>query len=412
MSLTDTAIRNAKSGTTVRKLSDGGGLQLWIKPNDARLWCLAYRDSAGKQKKYSIGPYPTITLAMARTKREEVKRLLASGVDPVAHSRSEKANKAIAEANSRASTFSVIAAELLAKKRREGKASITIAKREWLYSLAGQAFGSRPIAEITAPEILRTLQKVECKGHLETARRMRSSIGEVFRFAIATGRAEQDPTFALRGALAKPNVKHRAAILEPKELGILLRAIDEFKGQPTTVAALKLLSLIFPRPGELRLAEWREFNLERAIWVIPASRMKMRREHRVPLPRQTVLILEGLLPLTGHQALLFPGIVSSKKPISENTLNLALRRMGFGPDEMTAHGFRATASTLLNQSGLFSPDAIERALAHQEADAVRRACARGDHWDERVRMAQWWADHLDLLRKSDRPALPTENAHA
>lgn len=230
------------------------------------------------------------------------------------------------------------------------------------------------------------------------ARRMRSSIGEVFRFAIATGRAEQDPTFALRGALAKPQVKHRAAILKSNDLGLLLKAIDEFKGQPTTVAALKLLALLFPRPGELRLAEWVEFDLDRAIWVIPASRMKMRREHRVPLPRQAVQILEALRPITGHQALLFPGIVSSRRPISENTLNLALRRMGFGADEMTVHGFRGTASTLLNQSGLFSADAIERALAHQEADAVRRAYARGDHWDERVRMTQWWADYLDGLR--------------
>ncbi|PPD14382.1 MAG: hypothetical protein CTY25_14475 [Methylobacterium sp.] len=180
---------------------------------------------------------------------------------------------------------------------------------------------------------------------------MRSSIGEVFRFAIATGRAEQDPTFALRGALAKPHVMDRAAILKSNDLGFLLKAIEEFKGQPTTVAALKLLTLLFPRPGELRLTEWSEFDLDRAIWVIPASRMKMRREHRVPLPRQAVQIPEALRPITGQQALLFPGIVNSRKPISENTLNLALRRMGFGADEVTAHGFRATASTLLKQSG-------------------------------------------------------------
>lgn len=397
MRLTDVAIRNAKATDTVQKLSDGEGLQLWITPANTRSWNLAYRFS-GKQKKLHLGTYPELTLKDARARALEARQLLASGTDPSLQKQHDKANKLEIEANRDAHTFAFVAAELLAKKKREGKASNTIGKREWLYGLAGDAFGKRPIAEITAPEILKAIQLVENKGLLETARRMRSSIGEVFRFAIATGRASADPTYALRGALAKPQVKHRAAILEPKAFGGLLRAIDAFQGQPTTIAALKLMALLFPRPGELRLAEWSEFDCDKAIWTIPAARTKMRREHRVPLPPQALAILEGLRPITGHQALVFPGIVSVKQAISENTLNVALRRMGYGQDDMTAHGFRATASTLLNESGKFRAEVVERALGHQDQDAVRRAYARGEHWQERVTMAAWWADYVDSLR--------------
>ena len=216
--------------------------------------------------------------------------------------------------------------------------------------------------------------------------------------AIATGRTETDPTFALRGAIAAPVVTHRAAILDPEAFGGLLRAIDGFSGQPTTVAALKLMALLFQRPGELRQAHWREFDLDRAIWNIPAARMKMRREHRVPLPPQAIAILRELHAITGRGELVFPSLVSPRKPISENTLNLALRRMGFGPEEMTAHGFRATAATILNETGRFSPDAIEAAQSRKDRNAVRSIYARGDYWEERVAMAAWWADYLDELR--------------
>ena len=393
MPLTDTSIRNAKPSLTVRKLSDSGGLQLWINPNGSKLWRLAYRYD-GKQRKLAIGQYPAVSLADARTKRNEAKALLASHIDPG----QQKALDRLTKANSDANTFEIIAAELLAKKKREGKASATIGKREWLYGMANEALGKRPVSEISAPEVLAVLRKAETKGLLETARRMRSAIGEVFRYAVATGRATSDPTFALRGALIAPKVKHRAAILDPKELGGLLRAVEAFQGQPTTIAALKLMALLFPRPGELRLAEWKEFDIESAVWTIPASRTKMRREHRVPLPAQALAVLKGLHPITGYAVLAFPGLRTPKRPISENTLNGALRRMGYSQDQMTAHGFRAAASTLLNESGKFSADAIERALAHQVADAVRRAYARGEHWQERVTMAQWWADHLDALR--------------
>jgi integrase len=401
MPLTDTTIRNAKPSDSVQKLSDGGGLQLWIMPNGSKLWNIAYRFD-GKQKKLSIGAYPTVSLAEARQERDAAKALLNSGVDPSA----QKKLNAMASKEARAMTFQKLATELLDKKRREGKARNTIEKLEWLFSIAGEEIGDRPIADITAPEVLAVLRKVETKGHHETAKRLRAVIGEVFRYAIATARAANDPTFALRGALTAPVVEHRAAITEPKALGGLMRAIEGFQGQPATVAALKLMAYLFPRPGELRMAEWREFNFDEAVWTIPASRAKMRREHRVPLPTQALAVLDSLKPITGHGALLLPGYGMSggegrkvaPKPISENTLNGALRRMGFSADEMTSHGFRAAASTLLNESGKFSSDAIERALAHQDADAVRRAYARGEHWKERIDMAQWWADYLDALR--------------
>jgi integrase len=221
----------------------------------------------------------------------------------------------------------------------------------------------------------------------------------VFRYGIATARAEIDPTSALRGALIAPTVKSRAALTDPQAVGGLLRAIDGFEGQPVTKAALKLMALLFPRPGELRFAKWPEIDLANAVWTIPSDRTKMRREHRVPLPRQAVEILETLQREIRPSDFVFQSFHSIQRPISENTLNGALRRLGFGPDEATAHGFRATASTLLNESGQWSPDAIERALAHVEKNETRRAYARGMHWDERVKMAQWWADYLDELRK-------------
>jgi integrase len=393
MPLSDLGIRTAKPGPGIRKLSDGGGLQLWIMPTGSKLWRLAYRAS-GKQKLMALGAYPTVTLEAARRGRDRAKERLAAGTDPGQQKKLDKLAKALSEA----STFAAVAAELLEKKKREGKASATIGKREWLYGYASADLAARPVADITAPEVLAVLRKVEAKGLTETAHRLRSAIGEVFRYAIATGRATHDPTQALRGALAAHTAKHRAAILDAKALGALLRAIEGFEGQPTTVAALKLMALLFPRPGELRQAEWSEFDLDAAVWSIPASRAKMRREHRVPLPRQALAILDGLKPLTGHSCFVLPHISDPRRCMSENTLNAALRRMGYSQDDMTAHGFRASAATLLNESGKWSPDAIERALAHQEEDAVRRAYARGAFWKERVAMAEWWADHLDALR--------------
>jgi integrase len=248
--------------------------------------------------------------------------------------------------------------------------------------------------------VLKALRQVEARGRYETACRLRSTMGRVFRYAIATGRGQSDPTTALQGALIRPKVMPRPAITEPAALGALLRAIDDFDGQPGTRIALQLMALFFPRPGELRAAQWIEFDLDKALWTIPAPRTKMRRPHRVPLASQAIAALQGLRQITGGDGLLFPGIRTAERPISDGTLNAALRRLGYTKTQATPHGFRATASTLLNECGKWHPDAIERQLAHIENNDVRRAYARGEHWDERVKMMQWWADYLDSLRRS------------
>lgn len=398
MKLTDTRIRALKPNGLNQKISDGRGLFLLVTPTGSKLWRLAYR-LHGLQKLLSLGRYPEISLAVARERREEARRLLQEGIDPSAHKKSEAIAKRLAEGN----TFAVVAEELLAKKSRDGKSDVTIEKNRWLLDFAIPYLGQRPVSAISAAEILNVVQRVEKRGRYDTAVRLRALIGQVIRFAIATARAENDPTQALRGALTMPQPKSRAAVTDAAQAGGLLRAIDGFDGQPTTMAALQLMALLFPRPGELRLAQWKEFDLDAGIWAIPSSRMKMRREHRVPLPRQAVAILRGLENLTGDGVggLVFPGVRVVTRPISENTMNGALRRLGYTQDQMTAHGFRAMASTLLNESNRWSPDAIERALAHQDADEVRRAYARGAFWAERVEMAQWWADYLDNLRRSE-----------
>ena len=392
MPLTEMAIRSAKPGAKIVKLSDGGGLQLWITPDGAKRWRLAYR-YAGYQKAFAIGVYPATGLRDAREARERAKRLLKKGIDPSQHRRAENTNRAAAHTN----TFDAIAAELLEKKRRERKADRTIVKFEWFMSFARPGIGSRPITEISAPEILAILQPIEARGRYETAKKLRGAIGQVFRFAVATGRTQGDPTGALKGALAAPVVNHRAAIIEPKAFGGLLRAIANYDGGPETRAALELLALTFVRPGELRAAEWVEFDLDAGVWAIPGEKMKMKRPHRVPLAARAVTILRQLLTITGQGKYLFPSVRSAARCMSENTINAALRRMGFAKDEMTGHGFRAVASTLLNESGKWNADAIEAQLAHVENDAVRRAYHRADYWSERVSMMNYWADYLDDL---------------
>jgi integrase len=396
MPLTDAKCRSAQSGGRLQKLSDGGGLQLWVQPKGGNLWRFAYRFS-GKQKLLAFGVYPTVSLARARQLREDARRLLADGHDPA----TEKKRQAEALAN--APTFRALAEEYVAKLRREGRSAATITKIDWLLTFANAAFGDEPIRQIAAPSILKVLQSLEARERYESARRLRSTLGSVFRYAIATARAEADPTYALRGALTQVKATPRAAITDPEKFGALLRAVDSFDGQPGTRIALRLLALLFPRPGELRLARWTEFDLERAVWAIPASRMKMRRAHRVPLPRQAMALLTVLRTIAPGE-LLFPSVRSPSRPISDGTLNAALRRLGYANDEVTGHGFRATASSLLNESGRWHPDAIERQLAHIEGNAVRAAYARGEHWDERTKMMQWWADHLDQLRTSSKQA--------
>lgn len=397
MPLTDASVRNSKPKDRPYKLADGHGLHLLVNPNGSRLWRLKYR-VAGREKLLSIGPYPTISIKAAREARESAKGILAAGGDPSRTKQNAKQEAKRVEEESTRHTFRAIAAELVKKKRSENKADATLVKLEWLLGMANEVIGDRPIREISATEILAVLRKCEARGIHETANRLRSKIGAVFRYAISSARADNDPTGALKGALTSPTVTHRPAITRKEPLGALLRAIDGFDGQPATCAALKLVAVLAPRPGELRLARWDEFDLDAAIWTIPVERAKMRREHRVPLPTQAIAILRRLHGLTGGGALVFPSIRSASRPISENTLNAALRRIGYASDEVTAHGFRATFSTIANESGKWSVDAIERALAHVDSDAVRRAYHRAEYWEERVAMAQWYADLLDELR--------------
>lgn len=393
MPLTELTCRTAKPGAKVRKLSDGAGLQLWVMPGGSKLWRLAYRFE-GRQRTMAIGPYPAVGLADARRARELARREVLEGIDPGELRRETRAAEV--------ETFRAVANEYLEKLRREARADTTLSKVGWLLDQACETLGDKGVARITAPQLLEALRRVERRGRHETANRLRSTIGAVLRYAIATGRAENDPTPALKGALIRPVVRPRAAIVDPRAFGALLRAIDGFEGQPATQAALRLLPLLFPRPGELRLASWREFDLEEAVWTIPAARTKMRRPHAVPLAPQAIAILAELRSITGRARYAFPSTRTRERPLSENTLNAALRRLGYGSDEVTAHGFRATASTLLNESGKWHPDAIERQLAHVEANNARRAYARGQHWDERVRMMAWWARYLDKLTEPPR----------
>lgn len=395
MPLNDLQIKTAKPAEKLVKLSDGGGLQLWVTPDGAKRWRLAYRHGS-KQKVLALGVYPATSLRDARQGREAAKKLLATGQDPSVSRRVEKTNKIAASTN----TFVALASEVAAKKKREGKAEGTIERFEWLTRLAGPVIGERPVADISASEVLAALRTVESRGRHETAKKMRSAIGEVFRFAIATGRAENDPTGALKGALTVPVVTHRAAIIEQKPFGGLLRAMRSYEGAPETRAAMELLALTFVRPGELRAAEWSEIDLDAAVWAVPAGRMKMRRPHRVPLAPQAVALLSDMQSLTGHGRFIFPSVRSSARVMSEGTIGAALRRLGYRPDEMSAHGFRSAASSMLNESGLWNADAIERQLAHVDADAVRKAYARADFWDERVRMMAWWADRCDEMRRA------------
>ena len=339
MPLTEIGIRFAKPSAKIVKLSDGGGLQLWITPDGAKRWRLAYR-FAGSQKTLALGVYPGTGLRDARDARDAAKRLLNEGIDPAQHRRAQNPKRAAAYTN----TFEAIAAELLEMKRRERKADRTIAKFEWFMRLARPGIGSRAITDISAPEILAVLRPIEVRGRQETAKKLRGAIGQVFRFAVATGRAQGDPTGALKGALAAPVVTHRAAIIEQKAFGGLLRAITIYKGAPETRAALELLALTFVRPGELRAAEWAHFDLAAAVWSIPAEKMKMRRPHRVPLASQAVAIVRDLQLSTGQGKYLFPSIRTPTRCMSENTTNAALRRLGFSRNEMTSHGFRRWAA--------------------------------------------------------------------
>jgi integrase len=393
MPLTDVSIRAAKPRDIRYKISDGGGLYLSIEPGGNKLWRIAYRFDR-KQKLLSLGAYPVVSLAEARIGRDQIKALLAKGIDPSAQRKLDQS----AARDARACTFRVVADELVEKFAKEGLKELTLEKKRWLLGVINGAIGARPIADIRAGELLEALRKLERRGHYESARRARALAAAAFRFAIATGRAERNPAADLMGALTAPTVTHRPAITEPKAVGALLRAIDDMDGQITIRIALQLLALTFVRPGELRHAEWKEFDLDGALWVIPAPRMKMKRAHRVPLAQQSVALIRDLREITGSSPYLFPQVRSWHRPISDGTLNASLRRLGYGKDQMVSHGFRGLASTMLNETRGWHPDVIERQLAHEDKNDVRKAYNAAQHWDERVRMMQWWADRLDALR--------------
>jgi integrase len=394
MALTDTAIRLAKAGDTDRKLADGKGLYLLVTATGSKLWRLKYRID-GKEKKLALGAYPEVGLKEARAKRDDARKAADAGSDPAVAKREARIAKRIATAN----TFAAIAEEYISKLEAEGRAGVTIGKTRWLLSKLSPALGSRPIGEITPHELLAVLRTSERAGQRETARRLRSFSSRVFRYAVATARATTDPAQPLLGALVSPVAKHHAAITDPVAFGGLLRAIEGYTGQPVTCLALRFTPHVFQRPGEIRQAEWSEIDFDKAVWTIPAARMKQRQPHRVPLSQQALAILREAETLSGGGRFVFPKLGSPLKPMCENAINGALRRLGYGPNDMTAHGFRSTASSLLNESGKWSYDAIERALSHADGNQVRAAYHRGAHWPERVEMAQWWSDHLDTLCK-------------
>ena len=393
MPLTQFAITKAAPSDKPYKLADFGGLHLLVLPNGSKLWRFRYR-FAGRENMLALGAYPSTALAEARTKRDDAKKLLASGTDPSRQRRLEKLAAVTAAQN----TFGAVAAEYLANLEANGRAETTMIKNRWMLQNLAAPLATRPIAEIVPIEILDVLKCIEKSGRRETARKLRGTMGSVFRYAIVTLRATNDPTYPLRGALLKPIVQHRPAIIDEKALGSLMRSIDEYDGWPTIGAALQLLALTMARPGDVRGMRRSEINFEKAVWRIPAERMKMRRPHDVPLSTQAVQILRDIWPLSDHGDLVLPSIRAPKKPLSENAMNSGLRRLGYAKDEVTAHGFRATASTILNERG-FNPDVIEAALAHQDKNEIRRAYNRATYWPERVKLMQAWAELLDEFRK-------------
>ena len=387
--LTPSAVANAKPQGKPYKLPDGRGLYLLVQPSGARWWRFDYRrPGTGKRNTLSLGTFPEVSLKRARERREEARTLLAEGIDP--------GQQRQAEREARADTFAAVAADWL-ERQRASLSPVTYGKTQWLLSLVPD-LAARPVASLEPPEVLAALRKIEARGAHDTAHRVKQKIGQVMRYAIATGKGSRDPTADLRGALAPIVTTSRAAVTDPAAVGDLLRALDTYTGQPTTAAALQLAPLLFVRPGNLRAMEWAELDLDAAVWRIPAGKMKMREAHTVPLATQAVAILRELQPLSSRSRYVFPSLRSADRNMSENTINAALRRLGFDKDTMTGHGFRAMASTLLNEMG-WPPDVIERQLAHAERNKVRAAYNRAQYLAERARMMQAWADYLDGLRQ-------------
>jgi integrase len=393
MPLTQFAIVHAAPAKKSYKLSDGAGLCLLIEPNGSKLWRFRFF-FGGRENMMTLGSFPTVPLAEARRKRDDAKKLLAAGISPAQKKKEERLAATAAVQN----TFGVIAAEYIANLEANKVAESTLAKNRWLLEQLAAPLARRPIAEITSAELLEILKRIEKSGRRESAKRLRGVIGAVFRYAIVTLRATSDPTLALRGALLRPIVNHHAAITDEVHVGALMRSIDEFDGWPTLRAAMLLAALTMARPGDIRGMRRSEINFEKSLWRIPAERMKMRRPHDVPLSKQAVKVLKEIWPYSERGDLVLPALRSPDRTLSENAMNSALRRMGYTKEEMTSHGFRSTASTILNERG-FNPDVIEAALAHQDEDPVRRAYNRATYLPERTKLMQEWADLLDSFRQ-------------
>jgi integrase len=391
MPLTDTAIRNAKAKEKPYKLSDEKGLYLLVN-KAGKYFRFDYR-YAGKRKTLALGVYPDVKLIDAREKRDEARKLLQNDVDPAQYRKETKAMQKEHVANN----FEAVAREWFTKNNHiwtEGHSKTIIRRLElnifpWL--------GTRPVASITAPELLAVLRRIESRGALETAHRVKQICGQVFRYAIATGRAGRDPSADLRGALPPRKPKRMSTITDPKQISGLLRAIDGYEGHLITRCALRLAPLVFVRPGELRQAEWQEIKFEQAEWKIPAEKMKMGSPHIVPLATQTVELLKEIEPLTGRGRYVFPSLRTTERPMSNNTVLAALRRLGYAKEEMSGHGFRAMASTVLHEQG-WASDVIERQLSHTERNSIKAAYNHAQHLPERRKMMQAWADYLDTLK--------------
>ncbi|MFZ1813176.1 MAG: integrase arm-type DNA-binding domain-containing protein [Rhizobiaceae bacterium] len=395
MRLSDLQIRKAKQKDKAYRLSDGLGLVLAVKPTGTKLWQLRYR-FIGKEKLLSLGTYPILSLSEARKKRDEAKRLLADGIDP---SIQKQLDRIDAETKARM-TFKEIADEYYQGLVDRELAPATLRKKRWHIEDLAKPLHNRPIDQITAAELLHLLKPIERNGRRETAKKLRATISAVFRLAMVTMRATADPSAALKGALLPPKVVGRAAITDEKEFGELLRRLDNYTGWPVIPAAMKFQILTCTRPGETRGAKKQEFDLDARTWTIPAERMKMRREHMVPLSRQAFDIVMDNWSEIKEVELIFPSLVSTRKWLSENAFNTVLRRLGYSGEEVTSHGFRVTASTILNSRG-YDPDVIESALAHQDKNAIRRTYNRATYWDQRMKLMQDWADLCDGFRDSN-----------
>ena len=401
--LSEVKVRTSKPNQKTYKLFDGGGLFLLVTPSGGKLWHLKYRFNR-IEKKLTFGTYPEISLANARQRRDDARRQLANGVDPGAIRKAQKQAK-----TEETETFEVIAREWHTKFTPTWTPGHAVTIMSRLERDLFPWIGARPINQIKAPELLTVLRRVESRGALESAHRIRTIAGQVFRYAVATGRAERDPSGDLKGALPQPGEKHHAAITNPKEVVPLLRAIDGYQGHFVVKCALRLAPLFFVRPGELRHAEWAEIDLEEAVWNIPAYKMKMKQAHIVPLSTQAGDILTELKELTGASKYVFPSGRSFVRPMSNNAINAALRRMGFEKDTMTGHGFRAMARTILDEVLQAKPELIEHQLAHAVRDPNGRAYNRTAHLAERRKMMQLWADYLDGLKQGAR-VLPMQRA--